>query len=57
MQAAILLALPLAMFLILTLMNRPYAFELFEHPNLIVATLVSDVIGAVWIRKIVNFDF
>jgi tight adherence protein B len=57
MQAAILLALPLAMFLVLVLMNRDYAFELFEHPNLIVATLVSEVIGAVWIRKIVNFDF
>jgi len=56
-QAAILLALPLAMFCILVFMNREYAFELFEHPNLILATLVSEAIGAVWIRKIVNFDF
>jgi Flp pilus assembly protein TadB len=57
LQAIILLALPLAMFLLLAIINRPYAFELFKHPNLIVATLASEAIGALWIRKIVNFDF
>jgi tight adherence protein B len=57
MQAAILLALPPFMFLILVVMNRDYAFELVEHPNLIIWSFVSQAIGAVWIRKLVNFDF
>ena len=45
------------MFVIMLVMNRDYASVLLEHPSLIVATLVSEAIGALWIRKIVNFDF
>lgn len=57
LQATILLALPPAIFLLLLIVNRPYAVKLFEHPSLIAITLVSMSIGAAWIRKIVNFDF
>jgi len=56
-QAAILLALPVAMFVILLFVNREYALKLFDRPVLPITALVFMGLGAVWIRKIVNFDF
>jgi tight adherence protein B len=56
MQAALLLGLPPALFLMMLFMNRPYALELFDHPILIVITLISEAIGGLWIRSIVNFE-
>lgn len=56
-QAMILLALPVVVYLLLLLLNRSYAIKLFDHPSLIVATLTSMGFGAVWINRIVNFDF
>ena len=57
MQALILLAMPPAMFLILLFVNREYAMKLFDHPELPIGSLISMCVGAIWIRKIVNFDF
>ncbi len=57
LQAAILLGLPPAMYCLLLLISRPYALELLNHPKLIFGCLVSMTFGALWIRKIVNFDF
>jgi tight adherence protein B len=56
-QAAVLLALPLVMFAILMFFNRDYAYMLFARPKLISVCLVSEGIGALWIRRITNFDF
>ena len=56
-QAAALLVLPVAAFLLLMFISRPYAVKLLEHPYLIVTGFVSMTFGAVWIRQIVNFDF
>jgi tight adherence protein B len=56
-QAIVLLGLPPAVFLIMLGMNRDYAGILLEYPSLIWATLISEALGAIWIRKIVNFDF
>jgi tight adherence protein B len=56
LQAALLLGLPPALFLMMLFMNRPYALELFDHPILILITVVSEAIGGLWIRSIVNFD-
>ena len=56
MQAAILLGLPPGLFLMMLMMNRPYALELFDHPILIVITLISETFGWLWIRSIVNFS-
>jgi tight adherence protein B len=56
-QAIILLGLPPAMFLIMMAMNRTYAAILLEYPALIWSTVISEACGALWIRKIVNFDF
>ena len=56
MQAALLLGLPPALFLMMLFMNRPYALELFDHPILILITVISEAIGGLWIRSIVNFE-
>lgn len=57
MQAVVLLILPLSLFLLMLVMNPSYAKVLLDHPNLIFGTLVCEGFGAIWIRKIVNFDF
>ena len=56
-QAGILLVLPPAMFVILLFVNREYALKLFNHPILPILSLTFMGLGALWIRKIVNFDF
>lgn len=57
MQAAVLLALPPGMFLIMLVLNREYGAVLFDYPAILAGILVSELLGALWIRKIVNFDF
>jgi len=57
MQAAILLALPPIMLVIMLIINRPYAIVLFQYPLLLVGMFVSMTIGALWIHKIISFDF
>ena len=57
MQAMVLLGLPPGVFLMMLFMNRAYGEILLENPSLIWAMVISESIGAVWIRKIVNFDF
>jgi Flp pilus assembly protein TadB len=57
MQAMVLLGLPPGLFLLMLFMNRSYAGLLLEHPSLIWTTAISETIGGLWIRKIVNFDF
>lgn len=56
-QALILLGLPFLVYGAMMVVNRPYAMKLFEHPYLIAAALTSMGLGAVWMRKIINFDF
>jgi tight adherence protein B len=56
-QALVLLALPPVMLLLILFMNRTYGEVLLEHPNLLAGMFVSEGLGALWIRKIVNFDF
>jgi tight adherence protein B len=55
-QALVLLALPLLVYSMMLITNRPYALKLFNHPVLPVGCLVSMTVGAIWIRRIVNFD-
>ncbi len=56
-QALILLGLPVFMYVVLLVLSREYALELLDHPRLIAGALVSMGVGAIWIRKIINFDF
>jgi tight adherence protein B len=57
MQAMVLLGLPVVMFFGFLLMMPEYESKLLDHPTLIGATLGLEFFGAIWIRKIVNFDF
>jgi tight adherence protein B len=57
MQAVMLMALPPGIFGIMLVLNREYAIVLFQYPLLLVGVLVSMTMGALWIRKIINFDF
>lgn len=57
MQARILLALPIAALLCLMASSPDYAAVAFEWPWLLAATAVAQVVGALWIRKIVNFEY
>jgi tight adherence protein B len=57
LQAVVLSLLPLAAFLGLVLLNRPYAQILLDRPALLFAILASEALGSLWIRQIVNFDY
>lgn len=57
LQGVILCALPPLILMALMVVNRRYAMMLFEYPWLLVGMLVADVIGLMWMRRIVNFDF
>jgi tight adherence protein B len=57
LQAVVLLVLPPIMFLVMRFVNRPYADILLDHPDLLVGMFVSMGLGALWIRKIIQFDF
>ncbi len=56
-QAAILLALPVLILILMMLMNWEYARILLDFPLVLVSVLVSEFLGAVWIWHIINFDF
>lgn len=57
MQGWILAAMPPVMLVILLVMNYGYAIILFDHPKLLIGTFAVELVGILWIRKIVNFDF
>jgi tight adherence protein B len=56
-QALVLLAMPPVMGVGIYILNPVYGRVLFDHPGLLLATLIAEVMGALWIRRIVNFDF
>jgi len=57
LQALILLILPPALLLFILLVNRGYGQVLLDNPGLLIAMFVAEGLGALWIRKIVNFDY
>ena len=57
MQAAILLSLPPAMFVLLMLIKPDYELTLLEYPLLVVTALGMMGVGALWVNRIVHFDF
>ncbi len=56
-QAIILLALPPLVLLAIFFLNPRYGQVLVDHPNLVYSMIVSEVLGALFIRRIINFDF
>lgn len=56
MQALVLMILPPVVLGVMLVVNREYAMTLFGCPKVILLGLASMAIGALWIRKIVNFE-
>lgn len=56
-QAGVLLALPAFLFFMIAFLNWDYAKVLLDHPNVLLMGLVAEFLGAIWIRRIINFDF
>lgn len=57
MQALVLLLLPILLFTALYFFNRDYVEELFKHPAVLVGAFISQLCGAFFIYKLVNFDY
>lgn len=56
-QAYILMALPLVLLAVICFLNPGYAQVLLDNPWLLIGMLISECIGGLWMRSIVNFDF
>ena len=57
MQAGILMALPPLLLIAMLIVNHDYAMILIHQPILLGGMVFFMVLGGLWIRKIVNFDF
>lgn len=57
MEALVLLLLPPVMMVALLFISRPYIMNLFRFPGAIVGMFALMTVGALWMRKIINFDF
>jgi tight adherence protein B len=57
LQAVVLSVLPVGAFIALYFLNPNYAQILLDRPRLLAGMLVSEGLGALWIRRIVNFDY
>ena len=56
-QALILLCLPPLILAAMLALNRDYTQSLMNYPLLLVGMFVAELLGALWIRKIINFDY
>ncbi len=56
-QAIVLLALPPFLLAAITLVNRPYAAVLYQYSTLLAGMSITMTAGAVWMYKIIHFDF
>jgi tight adherence protein B len=57
LQAYVLLALPVVLLIALYIVNRPYVLELFEYPAMLLITFGFMGLGALWMNRIINFDY
>ena len=57
MQALVLLVMPPLLLVVMYFLNRSYTQMLLDEPTLLTGMFASECVGALWIRKIVNFDF
>lgn len=56
-QAGILLALPPCMFLLLMVLHPEYEMTLLQFPAMIAAAVGLMLVGMLWIRRVVSFEF
>lgn len=57
LQAAILLALPPILLVVLSIVNQDYVDILFQFPGILVGMFGFELFGALWLHRIVSFDF
>ncbi len=57
MQAMVLYILPVAAFAAIYFIDRSYAQILLDRPRLIASLVAAQLVGAIWINRIVNFDY
>ena len=57
MQAAVLIVLPTVAFFGLHFVSPDYVATLHQHPKVLAATVIAQVLGALWIRQYVKCDF
>jgi tight adherence protein B len=57
MQAVVLLLLPFGIMGVMMALSKKYAETILQYPELVGGMVVIEAIGALWIRKVVNFDF
>ena len=57
LQALVLTVLPIAVFLALLFLNRPYVQVLLNRPSVLGAVLACQALGTLWIHRIVNVDY
>lgn len=57
MQAAILLALPPLLLGLLSVVNQDYVTILYQFPWLLAGMFGFELFGAIWLHRIVSFDF
>lgn len=57
MQAAILLALPPILLAALSVLNAEYVTILYQFPWLLIGMFAFEILGAIWLHRIVSFDF
>ena len=57
MQAVVLILLPIVALIGVILLAPDYAQSLMERPWLLAGTAAAQLVGAIWIRQIVNFEY
>lgn len=57
LQAYVLLALPIFLMCAMFFVNRPYIMQLFEFPLILLGMFTFMGLGALWMNRIINFDF
>jgi tight adherence protein B len=56
-QAYVLLAMPVALLSVMYVLNREYTQLLLEAPALLITTAAFMLLGALWMKKIINFGY
>lgn len=57
LQALILIGLPFLVLTSLMITTPSYALTLFAYPWLLIGMLLANLVGYLWMRSIINFDF
>jgi tight adherence protein B len=57
LQAVVLMALAPLVLLAMLVLNPGYASVLLGYPKLLATLVICQLVGALWIRRIINFDF